>query len=84
MPVLLAIIFISIFLVPVLSLVFFISTLYDLLTLRRENRETPGSIRPEELKRCRIHFILASAVFACVVLILWGIGWVLSGGIPFM
>lgn len=84
MPVLLALIFIAIFLVPVLSLVFFIYTLYDLLTLRRENREAPGSIRPEELKRCRIHFILASAVAVSVALVLWGIGWVLSGGIPFM
>lgn len=69
-PLLLALIFISFFLLPTLSLVFFCYTLYDLVTLHRERREAPNSIRPEEIRRRHIRFLLAASVFACVALIL--------------
>lgn len=75
----LAAVLVMLFFLPLLSLIFFIVSLYDYLSARGDD-----SVSPEERKRCRNRFIAASVTAVVIGLILWGMVSIVFGSISFM
>lgn len=57
---------------PAAAVVFFVTSLRKFLSLRKRERQEPGSVTPEEMKKGKTMMILASCVVATLVAVVLG------------
>lgn len=57
---------------PAAAIVFFVTSLCKFLSLRKRERQEPGSVAPEEMKKRKTMLILASCVAATLVAVVVG------------
>ncbi len=70
--------------VPVAVLVFFLLSLWNYVSARYKNRQTPGLYPPAEMKTRLIKLIVWAAITAVMLAVIGGFIWLLATAIAYM
>ena len=70
--------------IPLASVILFVCSLIRYLDAKGQNRERPGAISPEQMKRLRTQLIISSVILGVLVAVVVGIVVLLYLAIAYM